>query len=90
MKRLVMQMKKSLYGRHPYSSMFGVKQFLSTSASYPTAEGSVVNPVDIIDLTSRLRTDGSVEGKLPAGKWTIMRFECVIPVLLQVQLRYRD
>lgn len=66
--------EKSLYGRHPYSSMFGVKQFLSTSASYPPAEGSIVNPVDIIDLTSRLKADGSIEGKLPAGKWTIMRF----------------
>ena len=66
--------EKALYGRHPFSSMFGVKQFLPTSASYPEAEGSVVNPADMIDLTSRLRADGSIEGTLPEGRWTIMRF----------------
>lgn len=66
--------EKALYDRPPYSSMYGVMQFLPMQASYPSFPGSTVNPKDIIDLTKRMKPDGRIEGKLPAGKWTIMRF----------------
>lgn len=66
--------EKSLYDRPPYSSMFGVKQFLPMNVSYPDNPESVVAVDQIMDITSWLQPDGTIEGDLPAGKWTIMRF----------------
>ncbi|MFV0419628.1 MAG: glycosyl hydrolase [Dysgonomonas sp.] len=66
--------EKALYYRAPYSSAPGVKQFLPMQSSYPDATGAAVNPNDIIEITSWMEPDGSIEGELPPGKWTIMRF----------------
>lgn len=66
--------EKSLYDRPPHSSMFGVKQYLPMHASYPDAPGSIINPDEIMDITSWMKPDGTIEGNLPPGKWTIMRF----------------
>lgn len=66
--------EKSLYDRPPYSSMFGVKQFLPMYSTYPDDPKSIINPDHIIDITSWLQPDGSIDGDLPPGKWTIMRF----------------
>ncbi|WP_036930478.1 glycosyl hydrolase [Prevotella sp. 10(H)] len=66
--------EKSLYYRAPYSSQPGVKQFLPMSSSYADAINSAVNPEDIKDITAWMKPDGTIEGDLPAGKWTIMRF----------------
>lgn len=66
--------EKSLYYRAPYSSQPGVKQFLPMYSSYADAPGSTVNPDDIKDITSWMKPDGTIEGELPAGKWTVMRF----------------
>ena len=36
-----------------------------------TAEG--LAPEDVVDLTSRLRRDGTLDWQVPAGRWTILR-----------------
>lgn len=67
--------EKSLYGRWPYSSMYGVKQFLPSSASYPELpENEVVDSGKILDVTSGLKEDGTLEWDFPNGEWTVMRF----------------
>jgi hypothetical protein len=35
---------------------------------------SAIDPSSIIDLTSKMLPDGSIEWKIPAGNWTVMRF----------------
>jgi hypothetical protein len=45
------------------------------TVSTPDAPNSdVINPSDIIDLTSKMNADGTLNWDMPAGKWTIMRF----------------
>lgn len=43
-------------------------------ASIPVPPTSVIDPSDVIDITSYLSADGSIRWKVPAGVWTIMRF----------------
>ena len=68
--------EKALYYRSPYSSVKGVKQYLPTFYSYmPKADANaVIDKHRIINLTSLLRPDGSLEWNVPAGSWTVMRF----------------
>lgn len=72
--RLADNDEKALYYRAPYSSEYDVKQFLPMAASYPDAAGSTVDPNTMVDLTSRLKPDGTLDWEVPAGKWTVMRF----------------
>ncbi|MCX6997424.1 MAG: glycosyl hydrolase [Kiritimatiellaeota bacterium] len=66
--------EKALYGRNPFSSMPGVKAYLPAPASFPEPDKSnVIDPVKLIDLTSRVRADGKLAWDVPAGEWTIMR-----------------
>jgi len=66
---------KVFFLRGPYSSMAGIKPFLSMPASYPALPTEeVIDPAKVIDLTNRLRPDGSLDWEVPAGDWTIMRF----------------
>ena len=66
--------EKALYERGPISSMPGVKPYLPTAARY-TEPGvlSVIPPSEIVDLTKQLKPDGTLEWKVPAGDWTIVR-----------------
>jgi len=66
--------EKSLVYRAPYSSQKGVKQYLPTSATYTDIPGSAVDQTKIIDLTKMLKSDGTLNWNVPAGKWTIVRF----------------
>jgi hypothetical protein len=66
--------EKALYYRAPYSSQPGTKQYLSAPASFPEIPGSAVDPAKIVDLTKLLQPDGSLKWRVPAGKWTILRF----------------
>ncbi len=67
--------EKALYYRAPYTSQPGVKQYLPAPAQYPdTPDGSAIKKDAVVDLTSRLRPDGTIEWDVPAGEWTIMRF----------------
>ena len=67
--------EKALYYREPYSSKPGVKPFLPSLANYTEpANGTAISPDKIIDVTSFLKPDGTLDWKVPKGKWTIMRF----------------
>ncbi|MBW6500818.1 MAG: hypothetical protein K0B05_05425, partial [Bacteroidales bacterium] len=42
--------------------------------SDPVPSSSIIDPAKIIDLTSMMLPDGSINWKVPEGNWTIMRF----------------
>jgi hypothetical protein len=44
----------------------------SPTPAQPTS--SVVPRADVVDLTSRMKPDGTLDWDVPAGRWTIMRF----------------
>ncbi|MBK9138564.1 MAG: hypothetical protein IPM17_07365 [Verrucomicrobia bacterium] len=67
--------EKALYVRAPYSSQPGVKPFFPAPAEFrEVPAGAVVRRDGVIDLTSRLTSDGWLSWDVPAGDWTIMRF----------------
>ena len=67
--------EKALYYRAPYSSQQGVKQYLLSYANYDSVtQPGVIHKNEIIDLTGKIQNDSLLTYKLPAGKWTIMRF----------------
>jgi hypothetical protein len=67
--------EKALYYRNPYSSHPGVKPFLEAPARFAqTAAGSSIVRSRVLDLTSRLRPDGTLAWEVPEGRWTLMRF----------------
>jgi hypothetical protein len=66
---------KAFYLRGPYSSDPGVKLFFPMPAEYPaTAAHEAIDPAAVIDLTDRMRPDGSVDWTVPEGEWTVVRF----------------
>jgi hypothetical protein len=66
--------EKALYYRAPYSSVKGVKQYLPYTATYPElAKDAAIDKSKIIDLTGKLRSDGTINWVVPNGNWTIMR-----------------
>ena len=67
--------EKALYYRAPYSSVAGVKQFLPSLTNYELLPSTtIIASKQIIDLTNKLKPDGTLDWKVPAGQWTIMRF----------------
>ncbi len=67
--------EKALYYREPYSSKAGVKPFLPSFANYgESAKGTAISMEEIVDVSSYLKPDGTLEWKVPGGNWTIMRF----------------
>lgn len=67
--------EKALFYREPYSSKIGVKPYYPALATFQsTSDNSTIDKKSIIDLTSLLRPDGTLDWDVPAGKWTIMRF----------------
>lgn len=68
-------LEKALYYRAPYSSAPGTKQFLPTLVSYPDQpKAGTIDKNKIIDLSTRLQPDGTLDWTTPTGNWTIMRF----------------
>jgi hypothetical protein len=66
---------KALFDTQPYSSWKHVPRFVPSAAVYPEPPaGASVEPAKVLDLTSRLRADGSLDWEVPPGKWTVMRF----------------
>ena len=66
--------EKAIYYREPYTSKVGVKQFLPSLATYKELPAeAVVAQNKIIDLTRFLKPDGTLDWKVPAGNWTVMR-----------------
>lgn len=67
--------EKALYYRAPYSSAKGVKQYLPSNAVYEQLPAEAIVPKNkIINLTGKLKADGTLDWAPPAGNWTIMRF----------------
>ncbi len=64
--------EKALYYRAPYSSVPGVKQYLTREEFKP--DGKIINENEVVDLTSLLQEDGSITWDVPSGNWTVMRF----------------
>ena len=66
--------EKALYERGPISSAPGIKPYLPTSARY-TEPGSanIITANEIVELTKQLKPDGTLNWKVPAGDWTIVR-----------------
>ncbi len=62
--------EKALYYRAPFSSVKGVKPFLTPTIT----EGPAIDKDQIIVLTDKLQKDGTLQWKAPPGNWTIMRF----------------
>ncbi|BAU55722.1 glycosyl hydrolase [Mucilaginibacter gotjawali] len=67
--------EKALYYRAPYSSVNGVKQFLPSPVKFDgVPKGAVIAQKNIIDITSKLQKDGTLDWDVPPGNWTIVRF----------------
>ncbi len=67
--------EKALYYRAPFSSAPGVKPYLPAPAQYPaTPKSARIDMEKIVDLTNRLKPDGTLDWQVPAGDWTITRF----------------
>ena len=67
--------EKALYYRAPYSSVPAVKPFLPSVADFKDFPAQAAIPKNqVIDVTDKLQRDGTLNWKVPRGKWTIMRF----------------
>ncbi len=67
--------EKALFIRHPYSSRAGVKPFFLApegEISGTTEEGAV-DLTKVIDISDKMRADGSLVWEVPQGEWTILR-----------------
>jgi len=52
---------------------FGLVNDYYAIASAPVDLNSVVAPADVIDLTARMKPDGSIDWTPPEGQWAILR-----------------
>jgi hypothetical protein len=66
--------EKALYYRAPFTSQPGVSPYIASPARFKEIKGSAIEQSKIIDLSGKLQKDGSLQWKIPDGKWTIMRF----------------
>ena len=66
---------KSLAETQPYSSWKQVPRFIrdKTEQAEP-GTAAAIDPAKILDLTDKLRPDGSLDWQVPPGRWTVMRF----------------
>ncbi len=66
---------KALQRTDPYSIWKHVLRYVPSTAEYSEpAAASVIQPDSIIDLTGKMRPDGSLDWDVPPGNWTVMRF----------------
>ncbi len=67
--------EKALYYRAPFTSVAGVKPYLPFPAVYDTLPAAaVIAKQRIINLTTALQADGTLQWEVPPGNWTILRF----------------
>jgi hypothetical protein len=67
--------EKALVYRAPFSSQPGVKPRLDAPAGFPADPPNSTIPVDrVLDLSRRLKPDGTLDWQIPEGDWTVMRF----------------
>jgi hypothetical protein len=66
---------KALQKTGPYSIWKHVLRQVPSTAEYPEpAATAVIQPDTMIDLTGKMRPDGSLDWQVPPGNWTVMRF----------------
>jgi len=66
---------KALHRTDPYTIWKHVLRYVPSTAEYPEpAVSAVIDPESIIDLTGKMRPDGSLDWQVPPGNWTVMRF----------------
>ena len=66
---------KALQKTDPYSIWKHVLRQVPSTAEYPEpAATAVIQPDTMIDLTDKMRPDGSLDWQVPPGNWTVMRF----------------
>ena len=66
---------KALQKTDPYSIWKQVLRYVPSTAEYPEPDAaSVIQPDSIVDLTGKMRPDGSLDWTVPPGNWTVMRF----------------
>jgi len=66
---------KTLKDTTPYSIWKHTVRYVPTAVTYPEpAPETIINPAEILDITDRMRADGTLEWDVPEGEWTIMRF----------------
>ena len=66
--------EKALFRRDPYSIRKMVKPYLPTSANYQEpGPDAVVQQDGMVDLTNKLKPDGTLDWNVPAGEWTVVR-----------------
>jgi len=66
--------EKALYYRAPYTSQPGVAPFILPPEKYLEITDASVNKNRIIDVTQRLKPDGTLQWTVPPGKWVVVRF----------------
>lgn len=67
--------EKALVYRAPFSSQPGVRPRIDAPAEFSAdVPGSTVPRAGVVDLTDRLGADGSLDWRIPEGRWTVMRF----------------
>ena len=66
---------KTLKDVRPYSIRMTHTRFVMPQAEYPEPVSSkVIDAARVIDLTAKMRPDGTLRWEVPAGDWTVMRF----------------
>jgi len=73
-RRIPLIEEKALYYRAPFTSQPGVWPHLPPPAEASGPAGSAIKKEEIIDLTSRLKPNGSLDWEIPPGSWTVRRF----------------
>jgi hypothetical protein len=53
---------------------FGIFIADATSPTPPSPADSIIAPEDVIDLTGKMRPDGTLDWHAPAGDWVVLRF----------------
>jgi hypothetical protein len=66
--------EKALYYRAPYTSQPDVLPYIPMAEWSEEEPGSSIGLSDIADLSSRLDESGRLSWRVPAGRWTILRF----------------
>jgi len=66
--------EKALYYRAPFTSEAGVLPFLPEPFTAKGSGGSVIDQKSILNISDKLKKDGTLNWEIPPGKWTIMRF----------------
>src|SRR4029077_12228148 len=60
--------------RFEEKAAFATLPDLYAFATPPSSPNESINKKDVIDLTSKMRSDGTLDWTPPAGRWVVLRF----------------